>query len=79
MNGAAKTTLSSYQRSKSGYHAWQNLLKNYEGDGVRVESAKKIRNRLDNLRLDSTTNALEYISEFQECVLMLEDMAESYT
>ena len=44
-----------------------------------MESAEKVRNRLDNLRLDTNTTALQYISEFQDCISLLEDMKESYT
>ena len=78
-NGAAKTTVARYKSTKSGYDAWKNLLITYEGDGVRMESAEKVRNRLDNLRLDTTTSALQYISDFQECISLLDDMSESYT
>ena len=78
-NGAAKTMVSQHQESKSGHKAWRDLLITYEGDGVLVESAQKVRNRLDTLRLNTTTTALEYIAEFQECISMLEDMKEGYT
>ena len=78
-NGAAKTTVSKHSKEKSGHHTWQDLLITYEGDGVLAESAEKVRHRLEGLRLDTTTSALEYIAEFQECISMLEDMKEGYT
>jgi hypothetical protein len=63
VKGVAYHLVSKFEDTKDGHAAWRNLLDWYNGDMILNETAENLRNKLDNLRLNTGVSASEYINK----------------
>ena len=63
--GHAAHLVDQFEATLDGYLAWQALTEWYDGDTVRHKLAEELRQALENLRLQSTTSASDYINKFK--------------
>ena len=64
VDGVAYHLVQRFEHDKNGHAAWKNLCDWYDGDTIQNETAEKLQNKLDNLRLHSGVSGSEYVNKF---------------
>ena len=77
-HGTAASKIRKYATSKDGYFAWQDLLDYYESQGNRETLVAEQLEQLTRLKLDynSYGGLDQYIADFEEIVIQLEEAQE---
>jgi hypothetical protein len=64
VDGTAYHLVQKYEMNKDGHAAWDNMCEWYDGETVKSETATNLRNKLENLQLNSGTSGSEYVNKF---------------
>ena len=64
INGNAFHLVKAFESTKDAFKTWENLCEWYDGEDARHDTAVSLRNKLDNLKLSSSTTASIYINKF---------------
>ena len=62
--GTAYHLVKQHDEDKDGYAAWQSLIKWFDGDVLKAETADTVRARLESYKLGNGTTASQYINNF---------------
>jgi hypothetical protein len=64
VEGVVYHLVSKVEVTKDGHAAWRNLVEWYNRDIIVNETAENLRNKLDNLRLNTGVSVSKYINKF---------------
>ena len=78
-DGNAAHLVDKHDTVRNSHFTFQELIKWYEGDELRTETAEDVRDKLDKLKISTNSNASEYINCFLQHAKHLQELDESYT
>jgi hypothetical protein len=64
VDGVAYHLVQQFEENKNGHAAWANLIEWYDGEMIKSETATNLRNKIENLQLNTSVSGSEYVNKF---------------